>query len=257
MPDRPDPPPGAFSPPPGALPPGVVAVQTTRAGGASVGPYASMNLGLHVDDDPGRVRRNRRALVDALPDAPRWLRQVHGTRILDVDAPFGGDDPVEADGATTARPGRPVAVLTADCLPVVLADGARVTVVHAGWRGLAAGIVRAAVAGFGEGRALSAWLGPAIGPDAFEVGDEVREAFVRADPAHEGAFRRGTAPGRHLADLYALARTEARAAARGADVAFSGGDRCTFAEARAFFSHRRDGPRTGRMATLAWLEPPA
>ena len=257
MPRHRDLPPGAFAPPAGALPAGVRAVQTTRAGGASAPPYASMNLGLHVGDDPERVRANRRALAAALPAGPRWLRQVHGVRIVDADAPIGADAPVEADGATVARPGRPVAVLTADCLPVVLADaaGSRVTVVHAGWRGLAAGIVRAAVAGFGEGEALMAWLGPAIGPDAFEVGAEVREAFVRADPAHEGAFRPGAARGKHLADLYALARTEALGAARGGRVAVSGGDRCTFAEADAFFSHRRDGPRTGRMATLAWLEP--
>lgn len=239
------------------LPPGVRIVQTGRAGGTSAPPYDAMNLGLHVGDDPERVRRNRARLRERLPGDPLWLRQVHGTRIARADARPDGDGPIEADGSETAVPGRVLAVLTADCLPVVVANAAatRVCVVHAGWRGLAAGIVREAIAGFAADEPLRLWLGPAIGPDAFEVGDEVREAFVRADPAHEAAFRPSPGRGAHLADLYALARTEARAAARGAELRIGGGHRCTFAEPDAFFSHRRDGPRTGRMATLAWLEP--
>ena len=241
------------------LPPGVRLVQTGRAGGTSAPPYDAMNLGLHVGDDPERVRRNRALLRERLPADPLWLRQVHGTRIVRADAPLDGgrgEGALEADGAMSSTPGRVLAVMTADCLPVVVANATatRLSVVHAGWRGLAAGIVREAVAGFAPGAPLHVWLGPAIGPDAFEVGAEVREAFVRADPAHEGAFRPGSAPGKHLADLYALARGEARAAARGAPLVVSGGDRCTFAEPDAFFSHRRDGPRTGRMATLAWLD---
>ena len=241
-----------------ALPAGVRVVQTGRAGGASAPPYEALNLGLHVGDDPGAVRANRATLRRALPGDPTWLRQVHGTRIVDADAPPPpGESPIEADGATTSVPGRVVAVLTADCLPVVVANaaGTRVTVVHAGWRGLAAGIVADAVAGFAPDAPLHVWLGPAIGPDAFEVGAEVREAFVRRDARHADAFRAGADAGKHLADLYALARREAEAVGRDAPVTIAGGDRCTFSEPDAFFSHRRDGPRTGRMATLAWLEP--
>ena len=242
--------------PPAGCPAGVRLLQTTRHGGASEPPYDSLNLGPHVGDDPERVRANRASLRAALPAEPLWLRQVHGTRIADADAPSTGS-PIEADGATTSVPGRVVAVLTADCLPVVLANASatRVTVVHAGWRGLAAGIVRAAVGGFGADEPLHAWLGPAIGPDAFEVGAEVREAFVRRDARHADAFRPGAGEDKHLADLYALARREVRGVDRGAPVTVTGGDRCTFAEPDAFFSHRRDGPRTGRMATLAWLAP--
>ena len=188
---------------------------------------------------------------------------MHGTRIVDVDADAArtdglrGEAPIEADGASVSVPGRVVAVLTADCLPVVVANeaGTRVAVVHAGWRGLAAGIVADAVAGFAPDEPLHVWLGPAIGPDAFEVGAEVRAAFVRRDARHADAFRAAPGEGKHLADLYALARREARAVDRNGAVTVAGGDRCTFSESDAFFSHRRDGPRTGRMATLAWLEP--
>ena len=186
------------------LPSRVRVVQTTRAGGASEPPYDALNLGLHVGDDPKRVRANRATLRIALPADPLWLRQVHGTRIVDADALPDGESPTAADGATVRAPGRVVAVMTADCLPVVVANaaGTRVTVVHAGWRGLAAGIVADAVAGFAPGEPLHVWLGPAIGPDAFEVGAEVREAFVRRDARHADAFRsasgRGQAPGRPL-----------------------------------------------------------
>ena len=243
--------------PDAAFPAGVRVVQTGRAGGASAPPYEALNLGLHVGDDPGTVRANRATLRRMLPGDPLWLRQVHGTRLADADAAAPGEFPLEADGATTSVPGRVVAVLTADCLPVAVtnAAGTRVAVVHAGWRGLAAGIVADAVAGFAPHEPLHLWLGPAIGPGAFEVGAEVREAFVRRDARHADAFRPGAEAGKHLADLYALARAEADAVDRDASVTITGGDRCTFSEPDAFFSHRRDGPRTGRTATLAWLEP--
>ncbi len=237
-----------------AAPSRVRVLQTTRVGGASASPYDSLNLGLHVGDDPEAVARNRTLLSRALPDAPCWLRQVHGTHI--VEAGDARDAPHEADGAATCTPERVVGVMTADCLPVVVANaaGTRVCVVHAGWRGLAEGIVRAAIEGFGTDDALHAWLGPAIGPDAFEVGAEVREAFVRRDENHAPAFRSAGADGKYLADLYLLARTEIARTDRPAPVHVTGGDRCTFTEADTFYSHRRDGPRTGRMGTFAWLE---
>lgn len=232
--------------------------QTTRLGGTSPPPYGSLNLGLHVGDDSARVRRNRALLGRALPGHPAWLRQVHGTRIVDADGAGHGTDPAEADGATTAVPHRVVGVMTADCLPLVIANGAgtRVVAVHAGWRGLAAGIVRAAVDRFAPDEALHVWLGPAIGPEAFEVGAEVREAFVRLDDRHGPAFRPARCAGKFLADLYALARHDIEACGR-ERASVTGGDRCTFSEAGIFYSHRRDGPRTGRMATLAWIESPA
>ena len=249
---------------------------TTRAGGVSAAPYDSLNLGLHVGDDEADVRANRLLLVErlALPSAPFWLAQVHGTRVVrvgatgsDADASEGGGEgdgedgdvvrgPVgEADGAWTDAPGRVVAVMTADCLPVVVTDaaGSRVAVAHAGWRGLAGGVLRSALAPFPEESELHAWLGPAIGPHAFEVGAEVREAFVGRDAAHEAAFVPRDAPGKYLADLYALARRELERDRPAGTVHVSGGDRCTLTEAACFHSHRRDGARSGRMGTLAWL----
>jgi polyphenol oxidase len=230
-------------------PPWVHAVTTTRAGGVSAAPYASFNLGDHVGDDPAAVRANRAVLrADLeLPADPLWLRQAHGTRIVDAQhAPPGA----EADGAVAAAPGVVCAVLTADCLPVFLCDraGTRVALVHAGWRGLAAGAVERGVEALGlPGGHLLAWLGPAIGPAAFEVGTEVRDAFLAHDRAAAADFRDDD--GRLHADLYALARR--RLAACGVS-AVSGGGRCTHGEAGRFFSFRRDG-RCGRMASLIWM----
>ncbi len=220
---------------------------TSRRGGVSQGPWAACNLATHVGDDPAAVRRNREILVQRLrlPGAPAWLEQVHGTRILELPAAGGA-----ADGAWTRRPGQVCAVLTADCLPVLVCDraGSRVGLAHAGWRGLAAGVLDALVDAMAPASAseLLAWLGPAIGPEHFEVGPEVRAAFLARDPGHAPAFRpRG---GRWLADLYLLARRMLRA--RGLEVL--GGGLCTWSDPARFYSYRRDGV-TGRMASLIWL----
>lgn len=225
---------------------------TTRQGGASSGPFAGFNLGDHVGDDPAAVAANRRRLREglALPADPAWLRQVHGARCTELTA--SGPQELEADAAVVREPGTVAAVLTADCLPVVLAraDGAAAGVAHAGWRGLAGGILEATVAALGPPGELHAYLGPAIGPAAFEVGEEVRSAFLAQEPADAAAFR-GHGD-RWLADLYTLARHRLeRLGLR--SVWISGGGLCTFTDADRFYSHRRDG-RTGRMATLVWLD---
>lgn len=233
--------------------PGRVRVLATlRTGGVSAAPYDSFNLAQHVGDDPARVAANRASLRErgGLPDEPLWLNQVHGCAVVIHDGPQAS--PPTADAAVAFEPGRVCAVMTADCLPVVLADraGRRVGVAHAGWRGLAGGVVEATVQALGVPAAdLVAWLGPAIGQAAFEVGPEVRAAFVQRLPAAEAAFLPG-APGKFQADLYALARA-VLAQAGVADV--HGGGWCTATDRERFFSFRRDG-RTGRMATLAWLE---
>lgn len=232
-----------------AAPPNVRAVQTTRSGGVSLGPYASLNLGDHVGDEPAAVAANRALLASILPAEPVWLKQIHGVAVADADtAPAG----VEADAAIARQPGRVCAIMTADCLPVLLCDqqGSVVGAAHAGWRGLCAGVIEATVAAMGVAPGeIIAWLGPAIGPQSFEVGDEVRAAFVAHDPAAAQAFA-AHAPGKWLADIWRLARQ--RLAALGvAEVA--GGGRCTVAEPGRFFSYRRDGV-TGRMATCIWLE---
>jgi YfiH family protein len=225
-------------------------LSSLRCGGVSEAPYDSLNLGGHVGDVPQAVRENRERLKVAarLPREPDWLNQVHGkgVRILESD-PKGA-----ADGAVTRQPGRVCAVLTADCLPVVFTtdSGEVIAAAHAGWRGLAAGILEATV---GKMRApapsILAWLGPAIGPKHFEVGSEVREAFLAESAEAAPAFV-ANERGRFLADLYALARF--RLARIGVKRVY-GGDLCTFADKDRYFSHRRDG-KTGRQATLIWLE---
>ncbi len=235
-------------------PPRVRAFSTTRAGGVSAGEHGSLNLGLSTGDDPARVAENRARVRRHLPGEPRWMRQVHGIGVADLDALAPGEVPV-ADAAAVSRPGVVAAVLTADCLPVVLAcaDGSRVAVAHAGWRGLAAGVLEATVAALGgEPADALAWLGPAIGPAAFEVGPEVREAFLDADGGSAGAFvARGG--GKYLADLYALARR--RLACAGL-ARVHGGGRCTLTEAAEFFSYRR-AKAGGRQGTFAWIDPVA
>ena len=228
----------------------VLALTTTRTGGVSGGPWAGLNLADHVGDAPGAVEHNRIRLGEALglPASPCWLQQVHGNRV--VDAAETGV-PVQADGAWTGRHGAVCAVLTADCLPVLLCDRAatRVAAVHAGWRGLAAGIIEQAVHTLRlPGRELLAWLGPAIGADAYVVGDEVRGAFVGRQSRAAAAFRPALAGGWH-ADLYALARLRLTACGI---ATISGGDCCTHRDPERFYSYRRDGV-TGRMATLIWL----
>ncbi len=224
----------------------------------SRGGYASLNLGDHVEDSPAAVAENRRRLTIglALPSEPRWLRQVHGTRVLDLDAAgaaaapgAGGETP--GDGAVTGRSGVVCAVLTADCLPVLLTDraGTRVGVAHAGWRGLAAGVLPAAVAALGTAPAdVLAWLGPGISAEAFEVGEDVRRAFAAAGFETRDAFVRN-GRGRWQADLYALAAESLTRAGVGG---VFGGGFCTYRETQRFFSHRREAP-CGRMASLIWL----
>ena len=229
----------------------VCAYFTTRDGGVSRGAYASLNLGDHVGDDPGRVARNRAILAHrlSLPAEPLWLKQVHGCDLAEVGSALPG---CTADAAVARAPGQVCAVMTADCLPLLLCDqdGRRAAAVHAGWRGLAAGVIERAVRGLGvEPDRILAWLGPAIGPDAFEVGPEVRETFLAEDPGSKPAFR-PHGKSKWLADLYALARQ--RLARAGVSRVFGGGY-CTYSDPRRFFSFRRDGV-TGRMAALIWLE---
>lgn len=229
----------------------VHACTTTRAGGSSRGPYASLNLAGHVGDDPAAVARNRQHLYRALalPGPPCWLAQRHGNEVIEIRAPPPA--PPAADGAVTCVAGTVLAVLTADCLPILLADrrGGRVAALHAGWRGLATGIVERGVAAMaGPPSEILAWLGPAIGPGAYEVGEEVRAAFVGRRPVLADAFVPAR-PGHWRANLVAIARallTEA-----GVRSIYECG-RCTWSEPDRFYSHRRDGV-TGRMATLIWL----
>jgi polyphenol oxidase len=233
-------------------PAGVRALSTYRGGGVSQGPYASLNLGDHVDDVPAAVAENRRRLRMAaeLPDEPRWLNQVHGRRVANLDVL---EPAAAADGAVTRRPGHVCAILTADCLPVLIApvSGAAVAAAHAGWRGLAGGVIEATVEALAASpQSLSVWLGPAIGPRHFEVGAEVRDELLRADPGADAAFE-ANSRGRFMANLTALAR---RRLIRLGIERIYGGSECTFEHQERYFSYRRDG-QTGRQATLIWLEP--
>lgn len=229
----------------------VLAVSTTRVGGVSQPPWGTLNLGDHVGDDAGHVEENRRRLIEAaeVPQAPAWLRQVHGTAVADPTS-ADADAPLCADAAFTRMPGSVCAVMTADCLPVLFCDrnGGAVAAAHAGWRGLAAGVLEQTVARFDAPEDLLAWFGPAIGPAAFEVGDEVREAFVQQQPEYQAAFSFSRA-GHWLANIYQLATLRLR---RAGVSRFYGGTHCTYTEADRFFSYRRDGI-TGRMASLVWL----
>lgn len=233
-------------------------VTTTRAGGVDGGGRAGFDLGHGADGESAASPANRQRLREGfqLPSEPCWLRQEHGTRVVEAEPGSDGVPPPRADGAWSTTPGVVCAVLTADCLPVVLAEreGTAVAVVHAGWRGLAAGVIEAVATAVPlEASRLRAWLGPAIGPRAFEVGSEVRDAFVERDAAAAVAFVPGRGD-RWWADLYTLARQRLRDAGI-ADI--TGGGHCTFREPERFFSWRRDGRNTGRMATLAWIAPPS
>lgn len=228
----------------------VRALSTTRHGGCSGGSYASFNLGDHVGDDADHVSANRRLLGRHVAAAPCWLRQVHGVRCVDADASESG---VEADASFSRSGYRACAVLTADCLPLLFCDaaGSVVAAAHAGWRGLAAGVIEATIAAMRvPGAELMAWLGPAIGPRAFEVGEEVRQAFVADDAQAANAFVPHR-EGKWLCDLHALAR--ARLAKLGVERIY-GDSSCTFGDRERFFSYRRDGI-TGRMASVIWLAP--
>jgi len=242
--------------------PGVRAWVSGRRGGVSSGQWGlagdlpgGLNLGSRCGDDPQAVQENRRRLRALLPAEPRWLRQVHGTVVHRAGAAPTSDEP-QADAAVTDQRGVVLVVLTADCLPVLFADaqGRAVGVAHAGWRGLAAGVLEATVQALREylqdDASIHAWLGPAIGPSVFEVGDEVRQAFCERDAASAAAFAQGARPGKWLADLYQLARLRL---ARAGVTQVSGGGHCTVGEAERFYSYRRDGG-SGRMASLIWLD---
>jgi len=221
---------------------------TTRNGGFSRGPHASFNLGLRADDDPAAVEANRSLLRQHLPSDPLWLKQVHGARVVRADAI---DESPEADAACTRKPGTVCAVMVADCMPVLMCD-ARATVIgiaHAGWRGLSSGVIENTVAAMQVPPAeVLAFLGPAIGPDSFEVGADVRDAFLASDPAAETAFTPQN-EGKWLADLFKLGRQ--RLMRQGVTRIYGGGV-CTVRDAARFYSYRRD-KTTGRMAALIWL----
>jgi len=226
----------------------VRALVTTRSGGVSGGPYASLNLGARVGDDEEAVRENRARLRAALPSEPKWLQQVHGTDVVQADRV---DAEACADAAFTTAPEVVCTVQIADCLPVLLCDraGTSVAAAHAGWRGLSAGVLERAVAALPAApKDLIAWLGPAIGPRKFEVGGDVLGTFTRSDPDAAMAFE-PLREGKWLADLYALARLRLRRA--GVSAVFGGG-LCTFADPQRFFSHRRDRV-TGRHAACIWI----
>ena len=232
-------------------PANVKAIATTREEGSSVGPYQGLNLGMHVGDTPEVVLQNRQWLQQqlALAEAPVWLNQTHSIDVVSLEQPHS--EALDADGSYTAQAQLPCVVMTADCLPVILCDrqGTQVAAVHAGWRGLVDGIIEQAVAQFSvPGSEIMAWLGPAIGPQAFEVGGEVRDQFL----AHDGAAAEAFQPHgeKWLADLYQLARQRL---AKVAVTDVFGGDFCTFSDAERFYSYRRDGV-TGRQATLIWLD---
>lgn len=232
------------------VPSHVRALVTTRNGGVSTGPYASLNLGFAVNDDPDAVAENRARVRAHLPSEPRWLKQVHGAGVVTAESVA---TLVEADASVTRSPGVVCVIQMADCMPVLLAarDGTVIGIAHAGWRGLAGGVVERTVEAMqADPAAMIAWLGPAIGPDAFEMGDEVRAAFLASDPAAANAFR-PLQPGKWLADLFSLARQRL---ARVGVTAVHGGGLCTVADPIRFFSHRRDRV-TGRMGAFLWIDP--
>ncbi len=243
------------------LPPNIGALSTTRRGGTSAPPYddgaggGGMNFGNHVGDDPEQVGRNRELLRRLLPAEPVWLGQVHGTQVVDAGKAAAGAGPIEADASITTEPGVVCAIQTADCLPVLFCDlaGTVVGAAHAGWRGLAHGVLENTIARMRASGAadIIAWLGPAIGPTRFEVGKDVYDAFVDHDRGASTAFRpREDHPGKYFADIYALARR--RLAANGVS-RVDGGRLCTMNDTSRFYSYRRDGV-TGRMASLIWLK---
>ena len=232
-------------------PAGIRACVTTRAGGVSLAPFDSLNLGDHVDDDPLAVAANRQRLTHIFDVQPAWLSQVHGV----VVAPASPEKVPEADASWTSTPGIACTVMTADCLPALFCTraGTRVAAAHAGWRGLAAGVLEATARSLNvEPQEVLVWLGPAIGPKAFEVGGEVRDVFIKDMSHAESAFVPSVNPGRFMADIYELARLRL---ARFGITAVYGGGFCTVTDPR-FFSYRRS-PRTGRFASMVWIERPS
>lgn len=229
-------------------PTGIKACVTTRAGGVSVAPFDTFNLGDHVDDDPAAVAQNRSKLTTALKARPTWLMQVHGVDVVQASP----DQVMQADASWSTTPGIACTIMTADCLPALFCNrqGTQVAAAHAGWRGLAAGVLEATVDSFADAPSeILVWLGPAIGPQAFEVGPEVREAFMATHPETAEAFVPSVNPGKFMADIYQLARL--RLAAHGVTAVYGGG-LSTYNDER-FFSYRR-GARTGRFASLVWID---
>lgn len=246
---------GGFITPDWPAPKNVCALITTRQGGVSEGVYSTLNLGDHVGDDLTAVLNNRALIATRVNARLLWLKQVHGTRVVNAEDCIDSDPAAvpEADASMTRQAGVACTVMTADCLPVLFCDrsGTVVAAAHAGWRGLLDGVLEATIAAMGVPTdELMAYLGPAIGPQAFEVGDEVRSAFVAVSDGAASAFSPGHA-GKWLADIYQLARQ--RLSAEGMAQVY-GGDFCTVSDAARFFSYRRDG-QTGRMASLIWLDP--
>lgn len=233
-------------------PPHVCAFFTTRAGGVSTGSYASFNLGIATHDDPAAVKANRAKLRAWLPQEPRWLKQVHGAQVIDADALV---DTPQADACFAKQRQTVCAILVADCLPILFCDraGTLVATAHAGWRGLAAGVIDNTVAAMTrtgvKARDVLAWIGPGIGPTAFEVGDDVYHAYTQQDPGAVEAFQRH-GPGKWLANLPLLAR---RALARSHVTHVYGNDLCTYTQSERFYSYRRD-QMTGRMGAFIWRE---
>ena len=233
----------------------VGALSTTRAGGVSGRPWDSLNLGSHVEDNPDNVQQNRLRLAesaDLTSERIGWLNQVHGTDVVEL-TPDNVGQIAKADASYTRHPGIACAILTADCLPVVLSDseGTVVGAAHCGWRSLCGGVIENLVSAMAVApETLQAWLGPAIGPDSFEVGPEVRDAFLEHDPTAARAFKaEGARSGRFMADIYALATLRLNHLGVSS---LTGGGHCTVRDSDRFFSYRRDG-QTGRMATLVWL----
>jgi YfiH family protein len=229
--------------------PNIKAFTTTRKSGVSGNQWARLNLGRNCGDHVRHVEKNRALLGALLPSDPYWLRQVHGTQVVSLDADFNSEQ--EADASVCMTPSRVCAILTADCLPVLFCDraGTKVAAAHAGWRGLANGVLEATVAAMNcKATELMAWLGPAIGPHAFEVGSDVRDAYLDVDMGNEIAFKPHS--DRWLADIYSLATL---ALARVGVKQVSGGQYCTYTDKENFFSYRRDG-ETGRMATVIWMD---
>ncbi|GAA05143.1 peptidoglycan editing factor PgeF [Photobacterium leiognathi] len=231
-------------------PKSVKAISTTRSGGVSVAPYHEFNLGLHVGDNESDVKQNRERLKQhcELVESPAWLNQIHSADVIKLDVALSSVP--DADGSFTRTPGLACAIMTADCLPVLFCNkqGTEVAAVHAGWRGLASGVIENAVDKFDcTPDNIMAWLGPAIGPDAFEVGGEVREQFMAVDANAELAFK--PHGDKWLADLYLLAKQRLQ---RLGVTEVYGGEYCTFSDEQQFYSYRRQSV-TGRQASLVWL----
>lgn len=243
---------GSFIYPDWPAPDNVKAVMTTRHGGASLPPFDGLNLGEHVDDDPELVQRNRDQLfVDlSLPKQPAWLTQVHGVHVAECSTAQSSDT---ADAIVGKAAGDVCAIMTADCLPVLFCNkqGTVIAAAHAGWRGLASGVLEATIKNMGcKPQDILVWMGAAIGPNAFEVGSEVREAFLVQHPEATEAFK-SHADDKWLADIYMLARIRFKQAQVPANNVYGGG-LCTYNQPTAFYSYRRES-RTGRMASLIWL----